>query len=66
MDFLTELNAQAETLVNEAREARRQSKEAWGATAAYHKGRAEELERWLQSVEAMITKIIERRAQNNE
>jgi len=61
MDFLTELNEQAETLVKELREARKSSAEAWGATKAYHKGRAEELEKWLHSVEGMISRIIERR-----
>lgn len=59
-DFLRELNKQAETLVEELRAAKKAAKENKGVKAAYHKGRAEELEKWWRSVEAMIEKIIER------
>lgn len=61
MELITELNLQANKICDELREARKESKEAWGATAAYHKGRAEELEKWLASVEALIEKITERK-----
>ena len=58
--FLKELNEQAETIVAELRAAKTAAKENKGVKAAYHKGRAEELEKWWRSVEAMIEKIIER------
>lgn len=65
MDILTELNEQAETVCRELLSAKRATKEAEAARdplkAAYNKGRAEELEKWLHSVEGMISKIVERR-----
>lgn len=65
MNIITELNAQAETVCNELLHAKRAAKEAEAARdplrAAYNKGRAEELEKWLASLESMITKIIESR-----
>lgn len=70
MNIVTELNEQAEKVCKELVAAKREEKEAVAARdplrAAYHKGRAEELEKWLASLENMITKIIENRegAQN--
>lgn len=62
MNFLSELNDQAETVLKEviaAKRARRDAKTK--VDAAYHKGREEELLKWLVSLEKMITKITERR-----
>lgn len=65
MNIITELNAQAEKVCKELVAAKRAAKEARAAKsstqAMYHKGRAEELEKWLASLESMITKIIESR-----
>ena len=65
MNIVTELNEQAEKVCKELVAAKRAEKEAVAARdplrAAYHKGRAEELEKWLASLENMITRIIESR-----
>lgn len=61
MDILTELNEQAEKVCKELVKAKRAAKETKGVKAAYQKGRAEELDKWLSSLENMITKISERR-----
>ena len=63
MDFLTDLNEQAEKVFNELIAAKRAAKEhdEGKPAAAYHRGRAEELEKWWCSLEEMITKIIERK-----
>lgn len=58
MLFLSELNEQAEKVCKELVEAKRAAKAEKGVKAAYHKGRAEELEKWLASLENMITKVI--------
>ena len=61
MNFLTELNEQANKVCNELIAAKRARKAAkTKADAAYHAGRAEELEKWHASLENMITKITER------
>lgn len=60
MLFLSELNEQAEKVCKELIEAKRAAKAEKGAKAAYHKGRAEELDKWLSSLESMITKVMER------
>ena len=62
MSFLTELNEQAEAVCWELIAAKRAAKAETGVKAAYHKGRAEELNKWLESLENMITKITERNA----
>ena len=67
MNFLTELNEQAEKVFNELILAKRAVKEfdegpLSSPTAAYHKGRAEELEKWYNSLENMIEKVLERSA----
>ena len=62
MDFITELNAQAEKVVDDLVKAKRAAKAEKGVKAAYHKGRAEELDKWLSSLEYMITKAVERKA----
>ena len=63
MEFLTELTEQAETVFNELIAAKREAKAATSETAkAYNLGRAEELEKWWESLEEMILKIIERRS----
>lgn len=61
MNIIAELNEQAEKIVKELVLAKRQAKENVGTKRAYHKGRAEELEKWLSSVENMITKILYKR-----
>lgn len=65
MNFLTELNEQANAVCKELQGAKRAAKAEKGVKAAYHKGRAEELEKWLASLENLITKITERNADNN-
>lgn len=60
MLFLSELNEQAEKVCKELIEAKRAAKAEKGVKAAYHKGRAEELDKWLSSLEKMITKVMER------
>lgn len=61
MNFVNELNEQAERITKDLLAAKRAAKETKGVKAAYQRGRAEELEKWLASVESMITRIIERR-----
>lgn len=61
MNIVTVLNAQAEKVCKELQAAKRAAKAEKGVKAAYHKGRAEELDKWLSSLENMITKIIERK-----
>lgn len=58
MDFLTELNEQAEKVCKELIAAKRAAKAEKGVKAAYHKGRAEELDKWLSSLEKTITKVM--------
>ena len=65
-DFLQEINKQADAVCKELLAAKRAAKENKGVKAAYQKGRAEELEKWLHSLEALIEKITERRTQKNE
>ena len=60
MLFLSELNEQAEKVCRELVAAKRAAKAEKGVKAAYHKGRAEELEKWLASLENMITKVMDR------
>lgn len=56
-----ELNEQANKICDELRAAKRAAKESKGKAAAYQQGRAEELEKWLESVEALIDKLAERK-----
>lgn len=65
-DLLEELNNQANEICNEYIAARREEKAARGVKAAYHKGRAEELAKWQKSVEALIEKVTENRAQRKK
>lgn len=58
MLFLSELNEQAEKVCKELIAAKRAAKTEKGVKAAYHKGRAEELDKWLASLENMITKVM--------
>lgn len=58
MNFLTELNEQANKVCTELIAAKRAAKAEQGERAAYHRGRAEELEKWLSSLECMINRII--------
>lgn len=63
MGLLIELNEQANKVCNELIAAKRARKAAkTKEDAAYHAGREEELEKWLSSLEKMITAIIERNA----
>ena len=54
-----ELNKQANKICNDLIAAKRAAKESKGKAAAYQQGRAEELEKWLASVEALIEKLTE-------
>lgn len=56
-----ELNKQANKICNDLIAAKRAAKESKGKAAAYQQGRAEELEKWLASVEALIEKLTENR-----
>lgn len=63
MGILTILNEQAEKVCKELLKAKRKKRAAAAAhdtvKAAYHEGRAEELEKWLNSLEDLIEKIID-------
>lgn len=62
MGILTVLNEQAEKVCKELLKAKRKKRAAAAAhdtlKAAYHEGRAEELEKWLNNLEDLIEKII--------
>lgn len=57
-----ELNRLANRLTDELIAAKRAAKAGKGKAAAYQQGRAEELEKWLQSTEDMLEKITEKRS----
>ena len=63
MGILTILNEQAEKVCKELLKAKRKKRAAEAALdplkAAYNAGRAEELEKWLNSLEDLIEKIID-------
>lgn len=61
MDFLTELNMKADMVFNELIAAKRAAKAEKGVKAAYQRGRAEELEKWWQSLENMIKAVADRK-----
>lgn len=61
MKLLTELNNQANFVTDELIKAKRAAKSGKGVAAAYQQGRAEELEKWLHSLEDLIKKILEAR-----
>ena len=65
-NLLNDLNRQANRICDELIAAKRAARESEGAAAAYQKGRAEELVKWLESVEAMIEKITEARKSGNK
>lgn len=60
-DIVNDLNRQANRICDELIKAKRAARESEGAAAAYQKGRAEELVKWLESVEALIDKLQENR-----
>ena len=60
-DLAKELNIQANNICNELIAAKRAAKENKGKAAAYQQGRAEELAKWLESVEAMLEKLTEKK-----
>lgn len=60
-DLSQELNKQANKICNDLMAAKRAAKESKGKDAAYQQGRAEELAKWLESVEALIEKVAENR-----
>ena len=62
-NFTQELNEQANKICSDLIKAKRAAKETKGKTAAYHEGRAEELEKWLYSVEALLEKVTENKRQ---
>lgn len=62
--LINDLNQQANKICNELIAAKRAAKESKGAKAAYQQGRAEELAKWLESVEALIEKITKEREKN--
>lgn len=61
-----ELNEQANKICNDLIAAKRAAKESKGKAAAYQQGRAEELEKWLASVEALIDKLTKNRKERAE
>ena len=61
-NIMHELNELANRLTDELIAAKRSAKASKGKTAAYQQGRAEELEKWLQSTEDMLERITERKA----
>lgn len=61
-----ELNEQANKICNDLIAAKRAAKENKGKAAAYQQGRAEELAKWLESVEALIEKLTESRKERAE
>lgn len=60
-NIVMELNELANRLTDDLIAAKRAAKGSKGKTAAYQQGRAEELEKWLQSTEAMLAKITDER-----
>ena len=62
-DIARELNKQANEILNDLIAAKRAAKRNKGSFRAYHEGRAEELEKWLHSVEAMLSKVTEARCE---
>ena len=61
-NIMSELNELANRLTDDLIAAKRAAKASKGKTAAYQQGRAEELEKWLQSTEDMLEKITEKRS----
>ena len=61
-NIMHELNELANRLTDDLIAAKRAAKAGKGKTAAYQQGRAEELEKWLQSTEDMLEKVTERKA----
>lgn len=59
-----ELNKQANKICNDLIAAKRAAK--GGKDAAYHRGRAEELAKWLESVEALIDNLTEKKKERAE
>lgn len=62
----TELNNQANKICDELIAAKRAAREGKGKAAAYQQGRAEELEKWLHSVEALIDKITKQKKERTK
>lgn len=62
-NIMHELNELANRLTDDLIAAKRAAKAEKGKAAAYQQGRAEELEKWLQSTEDMLEKVTERKAQ---
>lgn len=60
-NIVLELNELANRLTDELIAAKRAAKAGKGKEAAYQQGRAEELEKWLQSTEDMLAKITDSR-----
>ena len=60
-NIVLELNELANRLTDELIAAKRAAKAGKGKEAAYQQGRAEELEKWLQSTETMLERMIEER-----
>lgn len=61
-DLLQDLNKQTDKIVNDLREAKRKASTTEDAAErAYHRGRAEELEKWWKSNEALIERICSER-----
>ena len=60
-NIMHELNELANRLTDALIAAKRAAKAEKGKTAAYQQGRAEELEKWLQSTEALLSQIMNER-----
>lgn len=56
-----ELNKQANKICDDLIAAKRAAREEKGKSAAYQQGRAEELAKWLESVESLIDKLTKNR-----
>ena len=65
-NLLDELNKQANYICDELLGAKRAAKKEKGKAAAYQQGRAEELAKWLESVESLISKLTEQRENSRE
>ena len=69
MDFLTELNAQADRVhadLIEAKALLKKFENKDGYEAAYQRGRIEELLKWYESLEGLIDKAVTRRAEERK
>lgn len=60
-DLMQDLNEQANKVCKDLLEAKREAKANKGKKAAYHEGRAQELGKWLCSLEDLMQKLSDER-----